>query len=131
MKISSTHGLANQLLIYTLILIGGGGSLGLSAVWMRHQISLTANATKVLEARIADVERRVSETTTAIETESDPNVLLQRNAEWHLGLVPPGQAQIVHIGEDPVRRLAAKRNRALLGETGGVVAVAFPLALQR
>ena len=129
MKTSSTHGFVNQLVAYTLVMIGLSGSVGLGAVWMRHQISLTANAAKVLDARIAEVERHLAETTTAVETERDPNVLLRRNTEWHLGLVAPAQAQIVHVNEDPVMRLAAKRNRAVFGE--GQVAVAFPLAAQR
>ena len=87
MKTSSTHAFVNQLLVYTLVMIGFSGSIGLGTVWLRHQISLTANATKVLDARIAELDRQVDETTTAIETERDPQVLLQRNADWHLGLV--------------------------------------------
>ena len=129
MKTSTNHGFVNQFVAYTLVMITLGGSVGLSAVWMRHQISLAANASKRLDARIAEVERHLAETTTAVETERDPNVLLRRNAAWHLGLVPPDQAQIVHVNEDPVRRLAEKRNRALFSE--GQVAVAFPLAAQR
>lgn len=129
MKTSPTHGFVNQLVAYTLAMICVTGSVGLGAVWVRHQISLTANASRLLDTRIADVERRLAETTTAVETERDPNILLRRNTEWRLGLVPPAQAQIVHVSEDPVMRLAAKRNRAVFGE--GQVAVAFPLAAQR
>ena len=129
MKTSSTHGFINHLVAYTIVLIGLSGSVGLGAVWMRHQISLAANASRMLDAHIADVERHFAETTTAVETERDPNILLRRNTEWHLGLVPPSQAQVVRVSGDPVMRLAAKRNRALFNE--GQVAVAFPLAAQR
>ena len=80
MKTSSTQAFVNQLLVYTLVMICFSGSIGLGTVWMRHQISLTANATKVLDARITEVERHLFETTTAIETERDPEVLLRRNA---------------------------------------------------
>ena len=128
MKTSASPGFVNQLLVYSLVMIGFSGSIGLGTVWMRHQISITANATKQLAARIADVERRLDEATTAAETERDPNVLLQRNAEWKLGLVRPSEAQIVHVTEDPVQRLAAKRNRGLF--TDGVK-VTIPLALRR
>ncbi|HWA85834.1 MAG TPA: hypothetical protein VG710_06405 [Opitutus sp.] len=131
MNASPTHGFINHLVVYTLVLIGLSGSVGLGAVWLRHQISLAANASRVLDARIADVERNLAETTTAVETERDPNILLRRDTEWHLGLVPPNEAQIVHVNEDPVMRLAAKRNRAVFGEGPGQVAVAFPLAAQR
>ncbi|HYP17430.1 MAG TPA: hypothetical protein VEQ65_09490 [Opitutus sp.] len=129
MKISSSHGFVNQLLVYTLVMIGFSGSIGLGTVWMRHQISITANNNRQLEARIAEVERHVTEATTAAETERDTNVLLRRNTEWRLGLVPPNQAQIVHVTEDPVMRLAAKRNRGLFGD--GPMTVSLPLAYGR
>jgi hypothetical protein len=126
MNKASNHAFVNQLLVYTLVMICFSGSIGLGTVWLRHQISITANATKVLDARIADVERRINETTTVIETEQDPGVLKRRNVELHLGLVPVSQAQVVQIAGDPVMKLAAKRNRGLF--TDGVVSavVSFP-----
>ncbi len=129
MKIFTTQGFVSQLMTYTLVMIGLSTSVGLGAVWLRHQISVTANATKANDARAADVERRIAETTAAIEAESDTNVLLRRDAEWRLGLVPPTDAQIVRVAGDSVQHLAAKRNRALLGEGGA--RVSFPAGLQR
>ncbi len=129
MKISSSQGFVNQLLVYTLVMIGFSGSIGLGTVWMRHQISVTANSTKLLEARMAEVERHLAETATAAETERDPSILLRRNREWRLGLVPPDRTQIVHVGEDPVMRLAAKRNRGLFGDAAPTISL--PIALQR
>jgi hypothetical protein len=129
MKTFSSQGFVNQLLIYSLVMIGFSGSIGLGTVWMRHQISMAANSTKQLTARIADVERHLAEATTAAESERDANVLLRRNAEWKLGLVPPNQAQIVHVSDDPVTRLAAKRNRGLFGD--GIVSVSLPIAPPR
>lgn len=129
MKISSSHGFVNQLLVYTLVMIGFSGSIGLGTVWMRHQISVTANSTKILDARMAEVERHLAETITAAETERDPSVLLRRNVEWRLGLVPPDRTQIVHVSEDPVMRLAAKRNRGLFGDSAPTISL--PIALQR
>lgn len=129
MKISSSPGFVNQLLVYTLVMIGFSGSIGLGTVWMRHQISITANATKVLDARIAEVERHLAETTTAAEMERDPNVLLRRNVEWRLGLVPPSPAQVAHIGEDPVMHLAAKRNLGLFSDRPATIVL--PVAARR
>lgn len=129
MKTFSSQGFVNQLLVYTLVMIGFSGSIGLGTVWMRHQISMTANSTKQLAARIAEVERHLAETAAAAESERDPNVLLRRNAEWRLGLVPPSREQVVHVANDPVLRLAAKRNRGLFGD--GPATVSFPLALNR
>lgn len=129
MNTFSTHGFVNQLMVYTLVMIGFSGSIGLGTVWMRHQISVTANSTRQLAARITEVERHLAETTAAAESERDPDVLLRRNVEWRLGLVPPGQNQIVHVTQDPVLNLAAKRNRGLFGDRPATVS--FPLALQR
>ena len=125
MNRSSNHAFVNQLLVYTLVMICFSGSIGLGTVWMRHQISLTANATKVLNARIAEVERQVSETTAVIEREQDPAILKQRNAEWHLGLVNPTKEQFVDVPGDAVRRLASKHNRGLF--TDGVTPVTVSL----
>ncbi len=128
MRSASTHAFVNQLLVYTLVMICFSGSIGLGTVWMRHQISLTANATKVLDARIAELDRRISEKTAVIEAEQDPAVLLQRNAAWHLGLVNPRKEQFVDVAGDPVRRLAAKRDRGLFLDGVRPATVAIHLA---
>jgi hypothetical protein len=129
MKASSSQAFVNHLLVYTLVMIGFGSTVGLGTVWMRHQISVTANATKLLDARIAELERHLAETTTAIETERDPQALLRRNAEWRLGLVAPVPDQVVRVAEDSTLRLAAKRNRMLFGD--GAISVSFPVAVRR
>jgi hypothetical protein len=126
MKFSTSHGFINQMLVYTLVMICFSGSIGLGTVWMRHQISMTANSAKHLEARLSAVERHLTEAMAAAETERDQHVLLRRNAEWNLGLVQPNQAQVVDVAEDPALWLAAKRNRTLFGDQA--VTVSFPLA---
>lgn len=126
MRPTSKHAFVNQFLIYTLVAMGLSGTIGLSTVWMRHQISLTANANRALDARIVEVQRHIAESTAAIEGEQDTTVLLQRNSQWRLGLVPPSQAQVVHITEDAVNHLAVKRDRGLFGDTA--VSITLPLA---
>ena len=125
----SNHAFVNQLLVYTLVMICFSGSIGLGTVWMRHQISLTANATKVLDARIADCDRRLGETKAVLEAEQDPVLLKQRNAEWHLGLVPPTRDQVVRLPGDPVMRLAAKHNRGLFNDGVTPVTVSLRVAV--
>ena len=125
MNRTSNHAFVNQLLVYTLVMICFTGTIGLGTVWMRHQISLTANAAKVIDARIAELDRRLNETKAVMEAEQDPAILKRRNAEWHLGLVAPSQTQIVRVPGDPVMRLAAKRNRGLF--TDGVAPVTVSL----
>jgi hypothetical protein len=103
----------NQLLVCLLVTFCFSGSIGLGTVWMRHQISLIANANKSLEASIAKVERRLDEIALDIETEQSPDVLRRRNVEFGLGMVQPEEANIVRITDDPERRLAAKASPLL------------------
>lgn len=124
----SNQAFVNQLLVYTLVMICFSGSIGLGTVWMRHQISMTANATKVLDARIAELDRRLNETKATLEAEQDPALLKQRNALWHLGLMAPAPEQIVRLPFDPVMRLAAKHNRGLFNDGAKPVTVTLRVA---
>ena len=128
MKTTDTHAFVNQFLVWLLVTLCVGGSIGLGSVWMRHQISATANANRILEARIADVQRHIDETTTAIESEQGSDVLRRRNADWRLGLLPVTDAQVVRVTEDPVMRLAQRHNRDLFNDS--VPTVAFRVALK-
>lgn len=131
MKKSETHAFVNQLLVYTLVVIGFSGSIGLGTVWLRHQISLSANAAKQLEARLNEVERHIAEKKTEIERAQSPAMLEYLNEHWQLGLQPPAPSQVQHIDADPVRLLAAKRNRALFADESEPLAVSFQVALKR
>jgi len=113
MKTTGTHAFVNQLLVWMLVAITFGGSVGLGTVWMRHQISVTANTNRLLVARIAEVERHFYETKALVAAEQDPSVLRRLNAQWNLGLQPASDKQIVRVNEDPVMRLAARHNRDL------------------
>ena len=125
---TGSRAFVNQFMVYALVAICGCASIGLGTVWMRHQISIAANENKVLEASIADLERRVEETGAAIAAEQDPAVLSRRNAEWRLGLVPPGETQVRRVTEDPVARLAAIQNRKLFGEGPATISLQVALA---
>jgi hypothetical protein len=126
MKTTDTHAFVNQFLVWLLVTFSCSGSIGLGLVWMRHQISATANANRKLEARIADVQRHIDETKTKIEGEQSSDVLRARNADWHLGLAPRAETQVVHVTEDPVLRLAQRGNRDLF--TDRAPAISFQLA---
>lgn len=110
MKKNSSHAFVNQLLVYTLVMICFSGSIGLGTVWLRHQISITANNTKQLEQRIIESERHLAELNTQITGEQSIDVLARRNSEWKLGLVLPKEPQVVRVSESPERRLAARNN---------------------
>ena len=126
MKKSGSHAFVNQVLAVSLAAACGGGGIGLGTVWMRHQISVAANANKAIEMRIAEVERRIEETGADIAREQDPEALSRRNTAWNLGLVPPGDTQVHSVIEDPVVRLARMRNSELFGEEGAVVRLNLP-----
>jgi predicted phage tail protein len=120
---TTNHAFVNQFVIYTLLTICLSGSIGLGTVWMRHQISITANANKVLEARLAELKRHLAETNTAIEIQQSPAVLRQRNASMNLGLILP---EVQSVTESPTLRLIAKSSRALFDDRA--VPVTFRLA---
>lgn len=129
MKPYHNQAFANQLLVCLLVTLGFGGSIGLGTVWMRHQISVTANHNRELAARIASLERRIAETTTAIEGEQGSEVLRRRNAEFRLGLAPASDQQVVRVTEDDMVRHTAMRNRDFFKDTAAP-AVKFTLALK-
>jgi hypothetical protein len=130
---TGTHGssraFVNQYMVFALVAICSTATVGLGTVWMRHQISLAANANKVLESQIAELDRRIEETDASVAAEQDPSVLNRRNAEWHLGLVAPGETQVHRITDDPVLRLASEHNRKLFGD--GPATISLQVALAR
>ena len=119
----NNHAFVNQFVIYTLVTLCFSGSIGLGTVWMRHQISLTANANKQLESRLAELNRHLAEVATSIEIEQDPALLKQRNLGMRLGLVPP---VVQGVAEDAAMRLVAKSSRALISDRA--IPITFKLA---
>jgi hypothetical protein len=110
MNKKNNHAFVNQLLVYTLVMICFSGSIGLGTVWLRHQISVTANSTRGFAQRIVESERQLAELNTRITAEQSIDVLARRNVEWRLGLVLPKEPQVVRVSESPERRLAARNN---------------------
>lgn len=130
MKTSDTRAFANQLLVCFLVTVCCSGSVGMGIVWMRHQISVTANINRILAARIAEVERHCDQKRALVAAEQDPDVLRRRNAECNLGMEPERDQQIVRVTEDPVQRLVALRIRELSTSDRALPVVSFQLALK-
>jgi len=116
MQLHSRAAYINQLLVYTLTMLFFTGSIGLGTVWLRHEISLTANNNKVVELRIAEVERHLNEVNAEIDSASTPQELSRQNAGLHLGLVAPNETQVVRFAEQPEIRLAAKRRSEIYAD---------------
>ena len=113
MKFSGPQAFVNQLVLGLLVTIGGGGTAGLGLVWMRHQVSIVADANAGLERQLEDVDRRIKSVAALVEEEQSYDVLRARNESMHLGLVEWTPTQVVAVREDPTRGLVARANRRL------------------
>lgn len=125
MKISDTHAFVNQLFVGLLVTIGCGGTAGLGLVWMRHQISVVADANAALMRQTDEVERHIKSVTALVEEELSSEVLRARNESMHLGLVEWTPAQVIAVNDDPMRGLVARATRRLY-ESNPEVASARP-----
>ena len=113
MKPPPAHAFVNRLIALTLLFLVFSGSVGLGAVWLRQEISQTANRSRSLETKMANVERRLDEVNAEVAAALNPDVLLQQNQAMRLGLVSPREMQVVRVSESPELRLASKRNREI------------------
>lgn len=111
MKPPPAPGLVNRLIALTLLLLVFTGTLGLGAVWMRQEISQTANHSRTLEDRLTVVERRLDEVNAEVAAAVNPDALLRQNKFMSLTLVAPREIQVVRVDGSAELRLAAKRNR--------------------
>jgi hypothetical protein len=119
----------NHLLVYLLVTIGFGGTIGLGTVWARHQISVLAEHNRQLAAQLTKVEDRIRETETLVETAKAPELLRQLNTQWGLGLVSESSTgvTVVPVPEDPVTRMVTRSNGDVFAERAPVV-ISFPRA---
>jgi len=119
MKPNSTHAFVNQLLVCTLVLVCATGGVGVGTVWLRHQISVSANASKALEAQLQTINRRLDIVNADVGREQSWEALMRRNDQWKLGLeIAQERTQIRRVNVDVAARLAAKRNGSFLTDTG-------------
>ena len=128
MTTSANRGFVTQMLVYPLLAIGFTGSIGVAAVWMRHQIAVTADANRVLETKLTEVGRLSQQTATWIAEEEDQTELLRKNVAMRLGMMPPQADQVERITVDPVKYLAHQSERGLFREE--IESVSFRVALQ-
>jgi len=111
MKSAPALTLVNRSIALTLLLLVFSGTLGLGAVWMRGEISRTANQSRALQGRINDVERRLDEVNAQVAAAVNPDALLRQAQFMNLALTSPRELQVVRVPESAELRLAAKRNR--------------------
>lgn len=121
MKTPSARASLNKLIVLTLTLLVFAGSIGLGAVWVRQEISQTANRNKALERRIADLDRRLDEANAEIAVADSTESLLRQNDVMRLGLVRPREEQVQRVEISPEMILVAKRNQEVLPLGAGSV----------
>jgi hypothetical protein len=127
MKPPPARAIVNRIIALSLLLLVFSGSLGLGAVWVRQEISQTANRSRTVVARIKDIERRLDEVNAEIATASAPGALRLQNDAMRLGLAIPQESHVVRVEGSPELRLAAKRNRQLFDVTGAAEGDRAPL----
>ena len=112
MKFPGAQAFVNHLVVYVLVTLAGGGSVGLGAVWMQQQITATAAANKALERDVANLRRQLDLLNVQVEQEIAPSVLERRNLEWRLGLEQAPRDKVTHLGGDARLQLAAKDRKS-------------------
>lgn len=128
MRHHTTHAFATQLFVCLIVCCGFGGVLAVGVVWQRHQITVTAKAHRSNQAKLEEIRRKLDAVATLVETEQGYAVLTSRNESMHLGLAPATDAQVVRVTEDPVTRLARRRDAGLFND--GFAPLTFRVAAQ-
>lgn len=105
---TNSSAFVHQLVLCLLVTFAVAGSTGLGTVWMRHQISTTANTNRLLAAELTRIERLIDEKKTLIETEQAPEKLRALNTGMRLGLVPMSEVHVEHVTENTADRLAQR-----------------------
>lgn len=127
MKSTGPHAFISQPLLFILVAICCSGSIGLGMVSMRSRNSRIANENRQRANEVADLQRSIASTNTAIELEQSFDMLRQRNQTMRLGLVPLSDPAVVIVDqtEDPVRRLALRASREFRSDTPVIEPVRF------
>jgi hypothetical protein len=99
---------------------------GLGLLYMRQEISASAERARQTQLAIADCDRRLQYVNVQIAEATSPEVLKRRAAELSLNLMPPTNDQIVHLA--PIPR-AGSRISALAMTPSEPIFVTFELAL--
>ncbi|MGH8020497.1 MAG: hypothetical protein ACREIA_19865 [Opitutaceae bacterium] len=108
-KSRPTGGVVNSLFLLTLFMLAYMAAIGFGTVWLRYEISVTANTNMGLEAGIADAQRRLSEADAEVAFAESPAELLKQNEALGINLIQPREDHVIRESDDVERRLAARR----------------------
>lgn len=113
-KSPRTPAVLNRIIWLGFALILFMGMFGLSTVYLRHEAALIANKNKSLYADISEQKARIAELGAAIARRTTRDELKTLNDTYALGLRLPAERQIVHVFEDPTKRLYDKQSKPML-----------------
>lgn len=113
-KNSQTSSFLNRVIWLTFALFLFVGVFGLSTVYLRHEAAKLANENKALYADISQHKRDISELNAVIARKTTRDQLKSLNRSFGLGLRLPSERQIVHVFEDPTKRLYEKQSESML-----------------
>ena len=122
---NNSRAFVNQIVVCLIVTIGLGGGAGLGVVWLRHQISTTANQIRKLAAEKAEVDRLISEKSAAVASAQRSDLLRQANDEFGLGLVPMSDVPALNQSSDDAIRGLVVRSMQDLIERPPTVTVKF------
>lgn len=101
-------------LCFALLVIFGGGSMTL--LFMRQQISETANATERVQREIVESERRIRYLDTKIAEVHQPSYLNARIAQLGLNLRPPRNNEIQYLNGPKIEVIRDRDGEDLFAE---------------
>ncbi|MBD5780733.1 hypothetical protein IEN85_14630 [Pelagicoccus sp. NFK12] len=113
-KPSQTSSILNRIIWLTFALTLFVGMFGLGTVYLRHEAAVLANENKALYANISEQKRHIAELGAVIARQTTRDQLKALNQEYGLGLRLPTERQIVHVLEDPTKRLYEKQSNTML-----------------
>jgi len=111
---SQSSALLNRIIWLTFSLFVFVGAFGLSTVYLRHQAARLANENKALYADISEQKRNLAELGAAVARKTTRDQLKSLNRSYGLGLGLPDERQLVHVFEDPEKRLYEKQSKTML-----------------
>ena len=96
---SNTNSLHKVVFLIMLILVVSASG-GLSLVWLRQQISITATRSQALEQELRILDRNIRNLDARIGELHNPNNLLRHSTELGLNISLPREDQIVRFTRD-------------------------------
>lgn len=113
-KPSSTPSILSRIIWLTFAFTLFAGMFGLGTVHLRHEAAVLANQNKSLYAGISEQKRHIAELGAVIARQTTRDQLKALNNQYGLGLRLPTERQIVHVLEDPTKRLYEKQSGTML-----------------